>query len=152
MLADSYRMDKMEIPVPSTLLQEFEELCRLKRIRSDAMVRGWIEDYVAEQRPPKPLRSFTIAEIVWKLSSDQSIEAACEKQALALGYDDGRNLLDAVSAQLVEVAKEAGELYEDDLFIYGLAELSGKSVFFRIGSTDSQWMTEEPQWWRQWDS
>lgn len=136
---------KLDIRLTKDLKERFRAACEAESVNGSALIRKWIEEYVAEKE--KPLISMDLLDIVWKLSKSSNIKETCAKAANLLGYDNAAGeLWSDVTDMLINRTKALGKYALVDGFHYGQVKLNNDEIYFSLNDDDGTWSTDAPDW------
>lgn len=136
---------KLDIRLSKDLKERFRAVCDSESVNASALIRKWIEEYVAEKE--RPLVSMDLLDIVWKLHKSGDIKLSCSQLADRLGYDnEPRELFNDVVDMLIERAKSTGKYSEVDHIKYGKATINNEDVYFSLTMDGGTWSAEASEW------
>ena len=136
---------KLDIRLSKDLKERFRAVCDSESVNASALIRKWIEEYVAEKE--RPLVSMDLLDIVWKLHKSGDIKLSCSQLADRLGYDgEPHELFNDVVDMLIERAKSTGKYSEVDHIKYGKATINNDNVYFSLTMGGGTWSVETPEW------
>lgn len=136
---------KLDIRLSKDLKERFRAVCDSESVNASALIRKWIEEYVAEKE--RPLVSMDLLDIVWKLHKSGDIKLSCSQLADRLGYDnEPHELFNDVVDMLIERAKSTGKYSEVDHIKYGKATINNDNVYFSLTMDGGNWSVEPPEW------